>query len=750
MNKIKIPDEWDLGATRRYKRQNMDSAMRGKIERGLVELITNSDDSYRELEENTKQISGKMRIEIGRRKKGQTSNVIVKDRATGMNKEEMYQKLGALGERTSGFEKRKMRRGLNGRGARDIAAFGIVHFESIKDEEYNHLIIPLSLKCHFTEPYPKKVTQEIRKKLGIPRGNGTKVTIEVDSRFKIPLHERLIKDFSRYYSLRDIFSNPKREILIVDINKNRKDHFFYNYPIGEILFDEDLLITEYPDAKAHLIIRKHSTPFEQKMLPYREGGILVKSAVAIHDCTYFGLESESFSWNFTGELYCEFIDKLICEYDDREEINPDNPNHPVNNPMRLLSPSRDGFLLEHPFAQILYKKGKDILQPFIEKLKTSKESQKRDVTSENLDKKLNNLSKEISKLFEKKIKELEDTILPGAINIGINETLSIGLHIIPSSNEQPIPVEVNQVKTFSIKIKHYEALDELLPIVIDNSNPENIKIVKSSTYLERFSEDKKIGMATFALKSSKIGAEALIEVSYSGYADLLYLKVVEPPPPAELPEGLSFEKPLYHLKINKEKLLILYLRTDKKVSNRIIADTTSNHPEIVIKGGEKCILNRTNIPEILKGKIRVQGRQLKVKGEITARAEGFPPVETTLVVEEHLLTSGVQFKFEPVEENFGSVRYKWENPYFLKIGAEHFSIRKYLGNLTEEGKYQGIDNPLYHAVLADVIAEALAFNILEKTFKKEGQEGMLDYASADLYYHREFSEFLIISHKHLV
>ena len=96
MDKIKIPDEWDLGATRRYKRQNMDNAMRGKIERGLVELITNSDDSYRELEENTKQISGKMRIEIERRKKGQTSNVIVKDRATGMNREEMYQKLGAF------------------------------------------------------------------------------------------------------------------------------------------------------------------------------------------------------------------------------------------------------------------------------------------------------------------------------------------------------------------------------------------------------------------------------------------------------------------------------------------------------------------------------------------------------------------------------------------------------------------------------------------------------------------------------
>ena len=144
-------------------------------------------------------------------------------------------------------------------------------------------------------------------------------------------------------------------------------------------------------------------------------------------------------------------------------------------------------------------------------------------------------------------------------------------------------------------------------------------------------------------------------------------------------------------------------------------------------------------------------RAIKKNGKIKSNiARPLLAVKTNVVVEEHLLTSGVKFKFEPVEEDFGSVRYKWENPYFLKIGAEHFSIRKYLGKLTEEEKYPGIDNPLYHAVLADVIAEALAFNILEKTFKKEGQEGMLDYASADLYYHREFSEFLIISHKHLV
>jgi len=498
MNKIKIPDEWDLGATRRYKRQNMEMAMKGKIERGLVELITNSDDSYRDLEEKAKQVLGKIRIEF-KRKKGQSSYVIVKDRAMGMNREEMYQKLGTLGERTSGFEKRKIRRGLNGRGARDVAAFGIIHFESIKNEEYNHLIIPLSLKCHFTELHPRKATKEIRKKLGIPKGNGTAVTIEVNNRFTLPTHDRIVKDFSRYYSLRDIFSNLSREVQIKDINKNREDRLIYSYTKGEMIYDKDLIIPEYPYSTVHLVIYKHLTPFEPGILPYREGGILVKSKVAIHDCTYFGLESEPFAWRFSGELYCEFIDRLICDYDDREEINPDDPNHPANNPIRILNPFRDGLILEHPFMQMLYKKCKNVLKPFIEELKAIEESHKREVTNENLDKKLNNLSKEVSKLFEKKLKELEENIPPGSFDIGIIEKLPIGIHVIPSNEEYPIPIIANQPKTFSIIVKHYEDLDEFLPISIETSDPEDVKIIESPVYLKRFSEDLKIGRTTFAL-----------------------------------------------------------------------------------------------------------------------------------------------------------------------------------------------------------------------------------------------------------
>lgn len=748
MPKVEIPTEWDLGTTRRYKRQNMERAMRGKIERGLVELITNSDDSYRDLEDKGKQISGKIRIEIERRKKGQPSIVIVRDRAGGMNREDMYEKLGKLGKRTSGFETGKLRRGLHGRGARDVAAFGIIHFESIKDEEYNHLIIPPSLKCRFTEPRPKKVTEEIRKKLGIPRGNGTVVTIEVESRFKVPQHETLIKEFYRYYSLRDLFSNNKREVILVDLNKNREDPLRYTYPPGEVVFNDDFLVPGYSGVKAHLIIRRHTSSFEQATLPYREG-ILIKSAAAIHDCTYLGLESEPFSWRFTGELCCEFIDNLIREYDDREEANPDNPNHPENNPIRLLDPFRDSLILEHPFAQKLYKKCKEILRPFIEELKAAEAPSKRSVTDENLERKLDTLSKEISKVFEKKLSELEEEIPTGDVDDPRIKKLSIGLHIIPSGE---IPIIMDQPKTFSIVVKHYEALDGSLPADIVSSDPDNIKIRTSPVFLKKFSDDRKVGTTTFTVEGSKIGTEAFIEVRYDGYDNLMLVKVIEAPPPPEVPNGLSFEKPLYHLQINKEKTLVLRLKPAAKLDNQIQAEIISDHPaEIVVKGGGKCLLRETDTPGVLVGNCRIIGRQLKAKGTITARVKGFEPEHTRIIVEEREPRSGIDFKSKPVDDYFGVVRYKWDDkePYLLLIAARHPSISRYLGEPTEQG-YLGLNSPLYHAVLAEVIAEALTFRILEKQFIKEGDEGKLDYTSTDSYYHRHFSEFLTITHKHLV
>jgi len=749
MGRTAIPSEWDLSATARYKRQNMERAMRGNIERGLVELITNSDDSYRELEEEGKQVSGQIRIEIERRYKPRPSTVRVKDRAAGMNREEMYRNLGELGARTSGFEKGKPRRGLHGRGARDVAAFGTVHFESIKDGEYNHLIISPSLKCQFTGR-SQKPTSEIRKRLGIPRGNGTVVTIEVAPRFSIPRHESLVRDFSRYYSLRDLFCNPCREVTLVDSNSGESDGLVYRYPGGKVVFPEDgedgeLVIPEYPMATARLVIRKHESPFEEQYLPLREG-ILVKSAVAIHDCTYFDLQTERFAWRFSGELRCDFIDQLVRDYEDREEADAEAP-HPEDNPMRLLDPFRDGLIWEHPFAQALRKKGRQVLQQCIDELKATEPSPEREVTDEDLERRLRQLSRKISKLLERKVRELEEEMPPGLTPRGMIEELGVGLHIIPAAE---YTVTVNESKTFSVIVKDYESLDDALPVSVTSSDPEDVIVCVSPVLLQRFSEDGRVGRTTFTVESSKVGAEAVIGARYGGYEELLLVKVGEPPPSPELPDGLSFEKALYHLRINRAKTLLLRLKGFAGRDGEVSAQILSDHPEVVVRGGGRCRLRSSDIPNVLTGRIRIQGRQLKARATITARVEGFEPAETRVVVEERPPVSGLKLRFKPVEEDFRAVRYKWdiEDPYFLKIGARDPSIRRYLGEPTED-RYPGVGSPLYHAVLAEVIAEALAFRLLEIHFRKEGQ-GMLDYTSADFHYHRHFSEFLTIAHNDLV
>jgi len=749
MPKVEIPVEWELRSGRRHKRQDMERAMGGRIERGLVELITNSDDSYGNLEDEGKRTSGKIRIEIERRKMGQPSTVIVRDRAEGMSRLEMYEKLGTLGERSSGFEKGKPRRGLHGRGARDVAAFGTVHFESIKEDEYNHLVIPPSLKCRFVEPHPRKATSATRRKLGIPKGNGTVVTIDVESRFisRIPHHETLVKDFSRYYSLRDMFSNPNREVTLVDRNKKRVDQLCYKYPTGELIYDHDIEIPDYPMARAHLVIFKHPTPFEQGTLtlaPHREG-ILVKSAAAIHDCTYLGLESEASCWRLTGHLFCEYIDQLIRQYDDREEANPDHPGHPANNPQRLLDPFRDGLILEHPFVRALYKKCKETLSPFVEELKAAEESPKREVTDTNLEKKLRSLSREISKVFENKLRELEEEVPPE----DIPEELREGLHIIPPKEQ---PVIVNQPKTFSLIVKNYETLDDTIPVSVVSSDPDKVRIRTSPVFLRRLLEDGKVGRTTFTVESDEIGAEACIEAVYNGYSNSLLIKVVPPPAPPPLPDGLTFEKPLYHLQINKEKALVLRLKTTIKPTDSMVAEMASDHPDIVVKGGGRCILHETDMAGVLHGQCRVLGRQLKAQGKITARVDGFESTRTSVKVKEREEPpGGVQLRFKPDERHSGALRYAWDDkePYLLWIDASHPSIRRYLGEPTDEG-YPGRTSPLYHTVLAEVIAEALAFRLLKIHFKRDGQQGMLDYDSTDLYYHMRFSEFLSIAHKILV
>ena len=93
LNKIILGQPQRFEIEDRYFLQTAESAMRDDIARGLVELITNGDDSYGELERNGLTTSGKILIEIERRRKNKTTTVKVSDKAEGMRLEKMVNKL---------------------------------------------------------------------------------------------------------------------------------------------------------------------------------------------------------------------------------------------------------------------------------------------------------------------------------------------------------------------------------------------------------------------------------------------------------------------------------------------------------------------------------------------------------------------------------------------------------------------------------------------------------------------------------
>ena len=101
------------------------------------------------------------------------------------------------------MEEGKAVRGTNSRGAKDIAALGKVTFESIAGDERMHTcrIFP---NMEYEADNSRKVTPEVRKRLGIREGTGTVVTIEIEASHRIPKIDTLVPNVARLVRLRDI------------------------------------------------------------------------------------------------------------------------------------------------------------------------------------------------------------------------------------------------------------------------------------------------------------------------------------------------------------------------------------------------------------------------------------------------------------------------------------------------------------------------------------------------------------------
>ncbi len=337
--------------------QDAQAAMKSDIVRALIELITNADDAYGQT------ASGKIRVEVEHRRKTPWK-VVVRDRACGMRMDKMRKAFGQLGGRTSGFETGQAVRGNLGRGAKDVAAFGPVRFESICEDYYSEMV--LEPDGTYDDPVERRVTDDDRKRLGIPRGSGTVVTITADSRFTCPQHSPLVDKLSKHYQLRGINSDARRELTLVDVNSGDSDSIRYGLPS---LVEEVACDIEVPgyDAVASLrILRLPERAENPSSDPFRPEGILIMGNRAIYENTLFSFESNIHGHSFTGSLTCPAIDALARSYDDLES---QNQQHTADNPTPIITRTREGLEHDHPF----YKALLDSVEPHLARLVRAEE-----------------------------------------------------------------------------------------------------------------------------------------------------------------------------------------------------------------------------------------------------------------------------------------------------------------------------------------------------------------------------------------
>jgi hypothetical protein len=719
--------------------QDAQEAMGGKIERALAELITNCDDSYARLQRQTgRATKSAIRIEIERHRK-RNWTLIVRDRAEGMSGREMKDKLTVLGRQTSGIDSGENVRGLLGRGGRDVAAFGAVTWESIKDGRYCRLELEPTGKWHLSRS--TNAIQGLRDTLRIPRGNGTVVTVDVDKSYRYPQHAKLCENLARYYSLRDIMSDPNRRIILFDLNRTdqKGDRLLYSPPDGELRIDEDISIPGYADVEARLQIWRHGTRFdEDKRSPYRENAILVKSGRAIHEVTLFGLESEPYAERFFGRLECPYIDTLVNEYDERF-AQGDPPVHA--NPSRLISRRRDGLDAEHPFTQALFCSAREWLELLVEEEKGADEERHKRIESEETRARLTKLANAARRFMLQKMREFDEEFDLAEV-VG-PEGLIPDLAIIPAGCR----ISPGETKTLSVLSRTDLAADQVVTLSLEPGST-GIRLLATRIPLEPDDKVEDALRGTFKVKAIPDEGRAAILARRDGAKAVAEVSVADQEMEMPLPEVLGFERETYRVVRGKTKAIRVLAPMSLLRNQGKTVHISSTNRHIVVKR-HKVRLKPSEDGTYAVAVTQVEGRQLDARGTLHATVGSAKAAAALHVVQRRL--AGPPLEFRLVNEDFGHQRAVWDPPdgYLLKIAGRHESVSRYLGSVRDD--YPGKDRPHFRVLLAEIIAGSVCQRLLiDKMRKKKRKYGPGEDLDAVGFYHehlRLMGQFLPIAHK---
>lgn len=429
--------------TVRWYKQTAFTTIRYLID-AIVELVTNSDDSYKLLEQESKEVEGKIIIRVRRLKYNKCEKLEVIDFAEGMDKDKLVKALTFAGA-TSKFEEGKSVRGFFGRGLKEaIIALGNAEIYTIKHDKLCIAKVEWDEKQGLIYEIlrtPYTPNSEEREDIGIVKGNGTLVRITVtNEKITCPDYKTFLPQIINHYALRDINSASNRKVTLEFESPEKHGLKYgpvtisYKPPKGKKISEQDIKLPDYGDnveIKIYESDEELESPYNN---PFARAGLLIKTSGAILDNQLFKYQSEKAGYFFFGEVIWKGFVKRIIEED-----------------WGVIASDRTGINWRHQYCEVLRSEIEKVLEPIVEKKKKQIEIKPIAPSPEKIEK----LNKDVCSLLNKLAKEHMSEIPTGDELTDGEETEIKDLTIKPSYAN----IEINKERYFSI----YAPTDILTP-----------------------------------------------------------------------------------------------------------------------------------------------------------------------------------------------------------------------------------------------------------------------------------------------
>jgi hypothetical protein len=506
-----LEEEQDLPTDSRIQIQMSYGTVRYLID-AIVELVTNSDDSYRRLEQKGVRVKGKIIIRVRRLKYNKCEKIEVIDFAEGMDKEQLKKALRFAGE-ASGFEEGKSVRGLFGRGLKEaILALGKGEIYTIKDDKLSRTVLWAGPKGGRYKP-PKEShipSKEERIGLGIIEGNGTVVKITVtNEKIKCPDYKTFLPQLINHYTLRDINSAPDREVILEFESPEKHEPIKYTHcisykaPKGKKIVEQSIRIPDYGDnveIKIYESDEELESPYNN---PSARAGLLIKTSGAILDNQLFKYQSEKAGCFFFGEVIWPNMAERLRKGE------------------TLLDLNRVGIEWRHEVCRSLQNEIEKILEPLIEKKKKQIEIKPSAPPSEKIEKLNKDICSLLNRLAKKHMSEM-----PSGDELSEGEETKIKTLTIkpPYAN-----IEVNKERYFSI----YAPTDILnstsgyYQAEVDSNNL-HIQVLDPIVKLNPHSKFLNIYYGRFRIIGRLDGEEAIITCKLGSHKETAIARVAPP------------------------------------------------------------------------------------------------------------------------------------------------------------------------------------------------------------------------------